>query len=383
MSLSLETDDLVRLVRRVFRPGAGDRGLALLVDLPDEQLPDHEAWRARRRMAADWHGRLADGAGELGLQEVSLVFYRNARRNNADLPEMASVHTGGPLPETAGGIEESGEPLAEILARHQILLAVTELSATAPLKLAAPRHGFRAATMPGFGPAMIPALKLDYEEIHGRCVDLKQRLDRAVAARLRFEAGGERHDLTLDLRFRTATASGGLVREAGKAGNLPSGETYIVPYEGEREGEPSRTRGLLPLQLDGELLFYRIDGNRVCEVLGEGKVAARERAEMEAEPAYRNVAELGLGLLSDYGIRPVGELLLDEKLGLHIAFGRSDHFGGQVGAADFSSPEKVVHIDRVYIPEVQPEVKVLSVDLDLEPGSDRPSAPLMRDGRYV
>ena len=97
----------------------------------------------------------------------------------------------------AAGIEEAGEPLAGILARHQILLAVTELSATAPLKLAAPLHGFRAATMPGFGPAMIPALKLDYEEIHRRCVELKERLDRAAAARLRFEAGGERYELTL------------------------------------------------------------------------------------------------------------------------------------------------------------------------------------------
>jgi phosphoribosylaminoimidazole-succinocarboxamide synthase len=33
-----------------------------------------------------------------------------------------------------------------------------------------------------------------------------------------------------------------------------------------------------------------------------------------------------------------------EKLGLHIAFGRSDHFGGQVGAAKFSKPEEVVHV---------------------------------------
>ena len=63
MNPLLETDDLVRLVRRVFQPGAGDRGLALLVDLPDERLPDNEAWKARRLMAADWHRRLADGVG--------------------------------------------------------------------------------------------------------------------------------------------------------------------------------------------------------------------------------------------------------------------------------------------------------------------------------
>jgi len=102
---------------------------------------------------------------------------------------------------------------------------------------------------------------------------------------------------------------------------------------------------------------------------------------MKREPAYRNVAELGLGLLGGYGIQPVGEILLDEKLGLHIAFGRSDHFGGQVGAKDFTSPDRVVHIDRVYIPEMQPLVEPLAVDLEVGPGGDR--VPLMRDGRYV
>ena len=128
------------------------------------------------------------------------------------------------------------------------------------------------------------------------------------------------------------------------------------------------------------MLHYRIEANKVVEVIGNGPVAARERAEMEAEPGYRNVAELGLGLLAGYGIQPAGELLLDEKLGLHIAFGRSDHFGGQVGVKDFSSPDKVVHIDRVYIPEVQPAVEVPSVDLEMD---DAAVTPLMRDGRYV
>ena len=380
MHPSLDTEDLVRLVRRVFHPRTNDRGLAVLVDLPDRELPDHPGWSARREMAADWSRRLAGAAGDLGLATVSLVLYRNVRRNNADLPEQAFVHAGGALPDSVEQIGGSGEPFAEILRRHQIVLAVTELSATAPLKLAAPKLGFRAATMPGFSAAMIPALKLDYEEINHRCEELKGLLDRASAAVIRFRAAGREHELRLDLRFRNATASGGLVREPGKAGNLPSGETYIVPYEGERPDEPSRTAGMLPLELDGELLYYRIEANKVAEVIGDGPVAARERAEMEAEPGYRNVAELGLGLLAGYGIRPTGELLLDEKLGLHIAFGRSDHFGGQIGVKDFSSPDKVVHIDRVYIPEVQPAVEVPSVDLEPE---EEAAIPLMREGRYV
>jgi hypothetical protein len=382
MQDKLDTHDLVRLVQRIFRPRSEDKALALLVDLPDGNLPDHEGWKARREMAAEWHHCLAGGAGQLGLDRVSLVHYRNVQRNNADLPAGAALYEQGQPPASADQIVDRERPFAEILDDHQILIAVTELSATAPLKLGAPKHGFRAATMPGFNASMIPALKLDYEEINERCVKLKERLDSSIAARIRFLAAGVEYDLALDLRFRKATASGGLVREPGRAGNLPSGETYIVPYEGERDGEPSRTAGMLPLELEGELLFYRIEGNKVVEVLGDGPVAARERQEMQAEPAYRNVAELGLGLLADYGIQPTGELLLDEKLGLHIAFGRSDHFGGQVGARDFSSPDKVVHIDRVYIPEVQPAVRVLSVDLEPEGDATAPE-PLMRDGRYV
>lgn len=97
------------------------------------------------------------------------------------------------------------------------------------------------------------------------------------------------------------------------------------------------------------------------------------------EPAYANLAELGLGVLAAFGVKPVGSVLLDEKLGLHIAFGRSEHFGGQVGPDAFSSPEAVVHIDRVYVPETQPDVLPAFVDLVFE-GGER--LPLMRDGEF-
>jgi leucyl aminopeptidase (aminopeptidase T) len=372
----MNADELVRLIKRVFKPRPEDRRLALLVDLPDDNLQDNPDWRTRRRMVEDWYELLTKGTAELGLEGVSLVLYPNVRSNNADLPEEAQIREHGDQPEHS-------EPMAKILSEHQIVIAATELSATAPLKLMAPRHLFRAATMPGFSPEMLPALRLDYEEINRRCLEIKALLDDAVSAHMTFEAAGESYDLKLDLRHRRATASGGLVREPGKAGNLPSGETYIVPYEGEHADDPSLTAGLLPVEMEGELLVYRIAGNKVREVLGDGPRAEVERAEMAAEPAYSNVAELGLGLLADYGIKPAGKLLLDEKLGLHIAFGRSDHFGGQVGADDFSSPAKVVHIDRVYTPEMQPQIRVPVVDLENETDAGPKRVPLMRDGRYV
>jgi leucyl aminopeptidase (aminopeptidase T) len=376
----LSDRELAELVRRVFQPTAEDRRLAVLVDLPDAAVPDRPAWRRRREMARGWADRLAAMAGELGV-ETSLHLYRNPRGNNADLPPTAWRHDGGPLPATADELDPSAaEPMTELFDRHRLLIAVTEFSATAPLKIAARQHHFRAATMPGFGAAMLPALRLDYVEIDRRVRHLKDLLDRADGADLRFTVAGEELELHLDLRHRTAHASGGVLTEPGTAGNLPSGETYVVPYEGEVAGDPSRSRGFLPVELEGEVVVYRIEENRAVEVVSQGPAASREAEQIAAEPAYANLAELGLGVLADFGLRPIGEILLDEKLGLHIAFGRSDHFGGQVGAADFTSPEAVIHIDRVYLPETQPRVRVEGADLAMADGS---RLPLMRDRRFV
>jgi leucyl aminopeptidase (aminopeptidase T) len=186
--------------------------------------------------------------------------------------------------------------------------------------------------------------------------------------------------LHLDLRHRTAHASGGLLPKPGSAGNLPSGEAYIVPYEGELEGDPTNSRGELPVQHGDEVVVYTIEHNRAVAVTSKGSESRREAELLAAEPARGNLAELGLGVLGDFGVEPIGEVLLDEKLGLHIAFGRSEHFGGQVGPDAFSRPEAVIHQDHVYLPQIQPKVSPARVDLDLD---DETRVPLMRDGEYV
>lgn len=382
MNLELSATELSELIARVFTPNSDERALAILVDLPDAALPDHEHWKERRNMAAGWALQLVAASDRHGL-DISLVLYRNVRANNADLPETMTIwEPSQPLPKTADDLVEfPGISTSEVLTRHQFALAPTELSATAPLKMLCPKYGCRAATMPGFSPEMVPALRLDYTEVNRRVTILKELLDRAVAADFTFEvAGMGPFDLHLDLRHRTGHASGGLLPRAGMAGNLPSGEAYIVPYEGEIEGDASRSAGVLPVQLDGEIVLYRIENNRAVEVISEGPVSRREAELILTEPAYSNLAELGLGVLAAFGVNPVGEVLLDEKLGLHIAFGRSEHFGGQVGPDQFSSPAAVTHQDRVYIEELQPDVLPATVDLVFERGE---TMPLMRDGRYV
>ena len=355
----LSGEALAALIERVFRPRASDRAVAFLVDMPDRVRGDSPAWRERREMTAQWVRRLAPLQAKLGL-EVRLYLYRNVRTNNADLPRGAWLHGGGPLPGSADDLDPLAEvAFSDIFRTHSILMAVTELSPTAPLKLTAGTYGFRAATMPGFSPAMIPALRLDYEEINRRVAKLKELLDRAEGADFQFAVdGGQECTLHLDLRHRSGHASGGLLPEPGTAGNLPSGEAYIVPYEGEIAGTPSASAGQLPVQFGDEVVVYDIAGNCAVRVSGSGAAARAEAGRLAGEPAYGNIAELGLGVLADFGVKPCGSILLDERLGLHIAFGRSDHFGGSVGPSRFSRPEAVVHIDRVYLPSMQPRVHV-------------------------
>ncbi|GMV05550.1 MAG: hypothetical protein AMXMBFR53_18280 [Gemmatimonadota bacterium] len=380
MKESLSAEELEALVARVFVPTDEDGLLGILVDLPDERVPDDDEWRERRETAASWARLLAKRARATGY-DTHLLLYPNVGTNNGDLPDRCWVHHGGPVPSHAAELDpEWAMPMSEIFDTHTMLLAPTRFSATAPLKVAARSHPLRAATMPGFTAAMIPALRLDYAEVNRRVDVLKALLDRATGADLAFRHPGGEDRLHLDLRHRTAHASGGLLPHRGAAGNLPSGEAYIVPYEGERQGDPSRSEGVLPVQFGrGEVVRYRIAGNRAVEVLSEGPESAREADLVAREPAYANLAELGLGVLAAFGVKPIGVVLLDEKLGLHIAFGRSEHFGGQVGPGDFSSPGAVVHIDRVYVPEAQPDVVAARVDLHLDDGT---TVELMRDGDF-
>lgn len=379
MSEPLTGQELVALVQRVFQPRPDERALAILVDLPDAKVPDDANWAARRDIALDWLAELQAHRAELGL-EAHLVLYPNVHTNNGELPERAWLHQGGPLPTVDALDPAASLSFTELYATHPILIALTKFSATAPLKLAAKKHPIRAATMPGFRADMIPALRLDYTEVNRRVNLLKDLLDRAEGADFQFATPDGPCDLHVDLRHRTGHASGGLLPTPGVAGNLPSGEAYIVPYEGELPGDPSRTAGIMPVQFGAEVVRYRLTGNKALAVVSEGPKSREEAALLAKEPAYGNLAELGLGVLAAFGVKPIGEILLDEKLGLHLAFGRSDHFGGQVGPTDFSSLDAVIHIDRVYVPETQPDVQVLSVVLTLADGS---RVPLMKDGEYV
>ena len=377
----LSSEELTNLIKSVFPCFPHDKNLGILVDIPGTYGSDNKKWSKRREIAQEWFSILEHNADKLKLETIQLIAYEDVGSNNADLPLYATIIK-DKLPLLSEFLNEAGEKIKfeDVFNNFQLFLAPTEYSATAPLKNAAKKFGFRAATMPGFSPEMIPALRIDYNEVSRRVSILKEKLDPATCAEVFFIVDNQiNYKMFFDLRYRKAHLSPGRFPDKSVAGNLPSGETYIVPYEGELE-EKSKTQGTLPVQIKDDIVLFTIEENKAIKVEGEGKTVEIERDHLKREPAYGNMAELGFGVLGDFGLKPIHEILLDEKLGFHIAFGRSDHFGGDVGPDDFSSPKEVIHLDRVYIPDIQPRVLVKSLILRYE---NNKTEEIIKNSKYL
>jgi len=377
----LSDNELVNLIKSVFSLKPSDKRLGILVDIPRSNSNDNPEWKNRRELARQWAGALQRNLDKLSMDAVTLLAYPDVGSNNADLPEWAAIAPASQMIDKAEELDSLQKiPFNSIFSQYQLFLAPTEFSTTAPLKNAAKHFSIRAATMPGFSSEMLPALRIDYHEVNRRCQLLKELIDPAHGAFVTFLVDSHYpYNMFFDLRFRTAHLSSGRFPEPGVAGNLPSGETYIVPYEGEC-AVPSQTSGLLPVQIDNSLVVYTIQTNRAISVCGEGPAVETEEVHLKRVPAYGNMAELGFGVLADFGLSPINEILLDEKLGFHVAFGRSDHFGGQVAPGHFPSPSDVIHLDRIYIPSTQPRIAIKNLFFHY---ADKQVKEIIRNGQYL
>jgi hypothetical protein len=363
-----QTFDLEKFLVDVFDPAAGER-VAVVVDRPIPGVPDNDAWRERRSMAAGWREGLARLGATVGFETMPLVSFPTTGRSGADFP-------------AEGEAAERTIAMAGVLDGTSLLLALTEFSMTAALcDVCKRRPGadvFRAASMPGVQKWMEEtSLAADYREVARRCRVLKEAFRDADRAEVLFSTG---HRCLFDLRHRVCEADDGYLHRDKNDDipviNLPSGETFEVPYEGEIEGDASRTRGELPVHEDGQTVVFRVEGNRIVEVVGGGSVAERYRSFFRADPVRGNVAEVAFGCNDDAKV--TGNVLEDEKAGFHWAYGRSDHLGGKVGLAAFRSPANVVHQDIVYA-KGSP-IAVASAELVQASGR---RIAVIRDGAYV
>lgn len=357
--------DLEKLIIDVFSPQPGEKVL-VMIDVPDNGITDNEDWEDRREMAEEWHAVFRQLQNTVDYQVHPLLYYPATGAHNGPLPEIG---------------EMNGQQIRieDAVADTNVVVALTEYSATAPLvEFAMEFPRLRAASMPGVSRSMEQtALAADYNEVARKAHILADKLNQAVGAEVKFSTG---HRFYYDLRYREAKADDGYLhadKEGIRVINLPSGEAFIAPYEGEFEGQPSRTEGIIPLVCLDNILLITVEANRVVDVIGEGQCADEERDYISVDEARRNIAELGLGVNERAVI--TGNVLEDEKvMGMHFAIGRSDHIGGVVGVDDFSDPGNVVHRDVVF--PFGGQIEVMRLVLQYEDGT---SEEIISDGQYA
>lgn len=235
------------------------------------------------------------------------------------------------LPRRSNG-EEPPPEVAALMQQFDVVLGPTSKSLThTDARRAASAAGTRVATLPGVTEAiMARCMAADYHRIAARTLAICRLMEATRVIRVTAPAGT---DIAMPVAGRTAYASTGLFRERGQSGNLPTGEAFLAPLEGESRGVVVVDGSMAGIGVVATPIRIAVEDGLATSIEG-GEEAARLRALLEPHgPDARNVAEFGIGT-NDRAILS-GAILEDEKVmgTIHIAFGDNKSMGGRVRVA--------------------------------------------------
>jgi aminopeptidase len=235
------------------------------------------------------------------------------------------------VPRKTNGEEPPGA-VAALMKQVDVVLCPTTKSLThTDSRRAASAAGVRVATLPGVTEdIMVRCMNADYHAIAARTRALCERLERSRVVRVTAPSGT---DVVLPIQGRQAHASSGIFRDRGQWGNLPTGEAYLAPLEGESHGLVVVDGSMAGVGMIREPIRITVESGYATRIEG-GDEAARLRALVE--PHGRDactVAEFGIGT-NDKAIL-TGAIIEDEKVmgTIHIAFGDNKSMGGSVRVA--------------------------------------------------
>jgi leucyl aminopeptidase (aminopeptidase T) len=244
------------------------------------------------------------------------------------------------ISERASHGAEPPRTVAEAMTATDVLLAPTvqSLSHTAARKRAS-EAGARCATLPGVTEEMLArVMSADMEGLRVKGHAVAKALDAASEAHIT-DANGT--DLRLDLSGREAIPDAGELTERGAFGNLPCGEGFISPADGN--GTLVIDGSLAGIGLAEEPVELVIEGGHLTSARGGQGMAFMDLLTQHGEDGT-NIAELGIGT-NEKAIL-TGEILEDEKIlgTCHVAFGASAGIGGTV--------QVPVHLDCIVMKPV-------------------------------
>ena len=304
----MNTEEKIKMFNDVFAPKTGEKVL-ILIDIPHNDIKDNDRWKDRRKMAQEWYETFKEIGNKVGFF-VSLMEYNATGMQNSPVPQ-----------ETL-----------DIAGQSNLVIAMTEYSGSSSFVSAFRHKGSttRGASMPMVEKRMEEtAFKADYALVKKYAFAIEKLLNDSIAAEVTFSTGDV---LYMDLRNRVALADTGDCSKPGQFINFPSGESCKTLYEGisdeiDEFGE-SKTEGVLPVAYDEEIVKFVIKNNIIVELIGTSNKAEEMRKFFAEDPTHANIAELGIGCNPNAVI--TGNVLEDEKVGLHIAYGMSTFIGGKV-----------------------------------------------------
>lgn len=347
--------DLVRLLRTVFDPTEGCR-VCIITDFQDPKteitdfnfLNDTEKYPVQKRAHQYFYEELKNGAMDtLGMTGGEMFAFHATNGSNLDMQDECFDTQGNTL-----SLDK------DIYSEYDIILCISDWSATAPLTAKCKEFGFRGATMHGMNDVILGSgLAVNYNEVSDDAEKLRKAMTNADEIEIDFALeDGRVLTASLDLAGQDAQKSHGLCKgKTPDVANLPAGEVYFVPVD---------ANGQFPMKYeDGTLGVLDVKDRSIIKstlIEGNQQTIDEHNARLADDPMTGTLGELGFGTQ----VLPVSYSdIQDEKvLGTcHLATGRDDHLGGDIVPDMFKKHENSTHDDILFAPHKTPNFDISQV----------------------
>lgn len=348
-----------RLLEQVFEPTQGARVCILTdFDAPEKWMKDFNflndgGFAVQKKAYKNFYLELKNGVmEELGMTGGEMYAYYCTHGSNLDMKDEVFDSTGKQL-----SLDK------DIYSKYDIILCITDWSATAPLTAKCKEFGFRGATMHGMNDIILNSgLAVNYDEVSADAERIRLLMTNADSIEIDFTLeDGKILTASLELEQQNAQKSHGLCKGlAPDVANLPAGEVYFVPRD---------ANGQFPMKYeDGTLGVLEVrDRNIISSSLisGSQQTIDTHNKRLADDPMTGTLGELGFGTQ----VLPVSYSdIQDEKvLGTcHLATGRDDHLGGDIVPDMFKKHENSTHDDILFAPHKTPNFDVSQVRMHKE-----------------
>ena len=349
--------DVARLLGTVFEPTQGCR-VCILTDFDDPQrwMKDfaflkEDGYEVQKNAVKHFYQPFIDGVMEkLGMSGGEMYAYYTTNGSNLDMKDDVFDVEGNHL-----SLDK------DIYSNYDIILCITDWSATAPLTAKCKEFGFRGATMHGMNDVILNSgLAVDYNLVAADAEKMRAAMTNADSIEVDFTLeNGRVLTAWLGLDGQDAQKSQGLCKGMEPdVANLPAGEVYFVPTD---------ARGEFPMKYeDGTLgLLTVTDRSIVKSTLIEGNQDTIDdhNRRLSDDAMTGTIGELGFGTQ----VLPVSfSDIQDEKVigTCHLATGRDDHLGGDIIPEMFKVHENSTHDDILFAPHKTPNFNVSEVRMN-------------------